>query len=147
MVEKPVDATARLSEQQDKRTAKDKIAAMPGYLNGYDEVTEADQHHAYIVGFADARWKPAAESSPLLARQETTDEVMATARRWHMAFNSAKKSMTGETQAACGGPDCEFCSFAASVMTRQRHGHSGLGDLADEIGPPSPSQGDEKGEQ
>lgn len=31
-----------------------RLQAMPGYLNGYDEETEADQHHAYKVGFLDA---------------------------------------------------------------------------------------------
>lgn len=42
----------------------------------------------------------------------------ALARKWHMAFNAAKRQMTGVYQEACSGPDCEFCLFAASVMTR-----------------------------
>ena len=33
---------------------KERIAEMDGYLNGYDATTEADQRHAYDVGFADA---------------------------------------------------------------------------------------------
>jgi chromosome segregation ATPase len=45
-------------------------------------------------------------------------QELATARKWHMAFNAAKRQMTGEYQEACGGPDCEFCLFAASAVTR-----------------------------
>lgn len=32
----------------------ERLGQHPGYLNGYDRVTEADQHHAYMVGFSDA---------------------------------------------------------------------------------------------
>ena len=45
-------------------TAHDRLAALPGYLNGYDAETEADQRHAYDVGFSDAMRERTRRSPP-----------------------------------------------------------------------------------
>src|SRR6185436_3825894 len=59
----------------------------------------------------------AAARLPSEARPSPT-EPKEVARKWHMAFNAAKRSLTGFHQEACSGPDCQYCLFAASVMTK-----------------------------
>jgi hypothetical protein len=49
-----VSCSAPLPETSAQPPLKARLAEMPGYLNGYDAETEADQRHAYDVGFSDA---------------------------------------------------------------------------------------------
>lgn len=49
-----------------------RLAQMSGYLNGYDATTEADQHHAYAVGFSDAV-RAALSSSPVQPEPDPCD--------------------------------------------------------------------------
>lgn len=41
-------------ERPSHRAMIERLESRPGYLNGYDREHEADQRHAYMVGFADA---------------------------------------------------------------------------------------------